>query len=226
MLRLIAFVLFAVSCFAQDSELYYVVFLRPNPARQTLDKDEAEKIQAAHMANIGKMAADGVLVAAGPFGDQVHTISGIFVMKAPSLAEAQRIANADPTVVAHRNTVDVHAWRGPAGIGAEYRRLHRENPKTPEGMGVHPLVIFLRGGASNPGAMAGHRELISRLRREGKLAAAGAMEDDATMAGLVVFQRIPVEEAQKLLKDDPAQAAGVLKAEFHSWWSAEHVLPW
>lgn len=49
------------------SDLYYLVFLRPNPARTNLSKAEGDRIQAAHMANIHKMAEDGVLVAAGPW---------------------------------------------------------------------------------------------------------------------------------------------------------------
>src|SRR5215470_9742469 len=105
----------ACAAFAQDADTYYVVFLRPDPARTTLAQGESEKIQAAHMANLQKMAADGVLVAAGPFGDETRTISGVFVMKARSLAEAKRIAESDPTVTNHRNVVDVHTWHGPKG---------------------------------------------------------------------------------------------------------------
>src|ERR1051326_4554006 len=89
---------------------YYVVFLRPHPARQTLSKEDGEHMQRNHMANIRKMADAGVLVSAGPFDDQVRTISGIFVLKAGSLEQAQQMAAEDPTVVAHRNTVDAHAW--------------------------------------------------------------------------------------------------------------------
>jgi uncharacterized protein YciI len=66
------------------------------------------------MANIHKMADDGVLVAAGPMDDQpTTTISGIFIFKVASLAKAQHIAQQDTTVIEHRNSIDVHAWRGP-----------------------------------------------------------------------------------------------------------------
>src|SRR5689334_8501044 len=85
---------------------YYLAFLRPAPDRKPLEKADAERIQKAHMANIGDMAARGVLVAAGPFDDKPVTISGIFVMKADSLEEARRIAAQDPTVVEHRNVID------------------------------------------------------------------------------------------------------------------------
>ena len=37
--------LVTVVAWAQNSDLYYVVFLRPDPARNTLAKEEGEKIQ-------------------------------------------------------------------------------------------------------------------------------------------------------------------------------------
>src|SRR5215475_11032605 len=144
---LIAALLLAAHASAAElsSEVYYVVFLRRSPDRKELTKTEAERIQSAHMANIHKMGSDGILVAAGPFEDQPPTISGIFVFRIGSLADAERTANQDPTVVEHRNKAEVYAWRGPDGIGAEYVRLHKLNPATPENMAVHPLCMLHTG---------------------------------------------------------------------------------
>jgi uncharacterized protein YciI len=225
-MRLLPLALLAVTAAAQTSDLYFVVFLRPDPSRTTLAKEESEKIQKAHMANIGKMAADGVLVAAGPFDDPAHSISGVFVMKATSLEEAHSIAANDPTVTSHRNTVDVHAWRGPAGIGVEYFKLHREHPETPENMGLHPFAIVTRGASWDPSQGRAHGEYIGRLKEAGKLSAAGPAESDGDIMGFVVFRRIPLEEAEALLKDDPAVRSGALRVQFYKWYSAEHVLPW
>jgi uncharacterized protein YciI len=210
---------------------YYVVFLRPDPARKPLSKPDGDRIQAAHMANIHKMADDGVLRAAGPFEDESRTISGIFVFKAPSLAEAERIARQDPTVTEHRNTVDVYRWHGPAAIGEEYFRLHKEHPETPENMGVHPLFLMLRGprwnhsAAEKQQALTAHRAYRDRLRAEGKLAAAGDTGEDS-LVDITIFRRIQPEEAQRLINDDPAVKSGVLRPELHRWWCADHVLPW
>jgi uncharacterized protein YciI len=74
--------------------------------------------------------------------------------------------------------------------------------------------------------MAAHRKYVRDLRRDRKLGAAGAIEGESDLAGLVIFQRIPMEEAQTLVAADPAVKAGFLRPEFHVWWSAEHVLPW
>jgi hypothetical protein len=42
---------------------------------------------------------------------------------------------------------------------------------------------------------------------------------------MVVFNRIPDGEAQRLIAGDPAVKADVLRVEFHRWWCAAHVLP-
>ncbi len=206
---------------------YSVVFLRPDPARKPISNEDTDRIKAAHLANVQSMAKRGVLVAAGPFDDKSTTILGIFVFKITSLEEAKRIAAEDPTVVEHRTVVEAHSWRGPAGIGDEYFRLHKENPATPEGMGVHPLVLMYRGDAwsQHQELLNDHREYMQRLLREGKLAAAGPSDGDRDLVGIGVFQRIPDEEAQRLMADDPSVKAGVMRAEFHRWWCAAHVLP-
>jgi uncharacterized protein len=208
---------------AAPPDPYYVVFLRPDRARKPIAKEEGERIMTAHMANIHSMADRGILVAAGPFEDTPTTISGVFVFRVPSIEEARRVAAGDPTVVEHRNTVDVHAWRGPEGIGVEYFRLHKEHPETPENMGVHPLCLMYRSSA---GSLAAHNAYLDRLRAEGKLAAAGEVDDETGLAALVVFKRIPIEEARRLIDADPAIQAGLLRPEYHRWWSADHVLPW
>jgi len=66
---------------AADSELRYVVFLRPDPDRKTIPLEERQRIQDAHMANIKMLASEGVLVAAGPMEDTPTAISGIFIFK-------------------------------------------------------------------------------------------------------------------------------------------------
>jgi len=211
---------------------YFVVFLRPDPARQPLAKADGERIQSAHMANIRSMAQRGVLAAAGPFDDTPATISGIFVLKAGSLESAQAIAAQDPTVIGYRNTADVHAWQGPPGIGDEYFRLHKLNPGMPENMQAHPLCILSRGpawedqGGTREALLMAHERYTARLREQGKLSAAGSMGGSGDLVGLTIFRPIPLEEAQRLLQEDPAVLAGVLRVELHTWWSSDHVLPW
>jgi uncharacterized protein YciI len=236
-MRKIAFVLLALimvaghGLWAQNASgltRYYVAFLRPDPQRKPLTKEEGERIQTAHMANIHKMAEDGVLVSAGPFDDTPLTISGLFIFKVDSLERAKEIALKDPTVVEHRNTIDVHAWDGPAAIGDEYFRLHKLDPKTPENMQIHPFCMLTRSGASdaNKELLQAHVHYIEKMKADGKLSAAGRVDGDDDLAGLVVFRAIPLEDAKKLMHDDPSVKGGLFKVEYHQWWSSDHVLPW
>jgi uncharacterized protein YciI len=232
--RRFLWIVLALAASAQEStNVYYVVFLRPDPARKPIAKEESDRIQNAHMANIHKMADDGYLAAAGPFENDPPPIGGIFVMKSRSIEDAQRIAGEDPTVREHRNTIDVHAWRAPAGIGDEYFRLHKQHPDTPENMGVQPILLLARGSAWNATApkervvlLAEHQHYIDELHRAGKLGAAGPVEGESGMIGIVIFHRIPLEEARQLIADDPAVKEDVLSVEVHRWWSSDHVLPW
>jgi uncharacterized protein YciI len=227
-MKLLLALLLALPAVAQPpSDLYYLTFLRPAPDRKPLEKEQAEKLQAEHMANIQGMAARGVLVAAGPFGDTPTTISGVFVFKVGSLEEARKIASADPTVTAGRNMVEVHPWRGPKGIGEEYFRLHKADPKTPEDMGVQPFFMYVKGPNWNRVGdfMGAHLEYLKKLGAEGKVAAAGRIEDDTDLGGILVLQRMPDAEARRLAEDDPFVKNGVVKPEAHRWWCAAHVLP-
>jgi uncharacterized protein YciI len=74
--------------------------------------------------------------------------------------------------------------------------------------------------------LAAHERYIEQLREQGKLSAAGKVAPPDALLDLVVFRPIPLEDAQRLLGDDPAIRAGVIRAEYHHWWSADHVLPW
>jgi uncharacterized protein YciI len=213
---------------APARELRYIVFLRPDPNRVPMSLEGRQHIMDLHMANIRKMADDGVLAASGPMDDTPRTISGIFVLNAPSLGEARRIAALDPTVAQGRNTADVHPWWGPAGIGAGYFKWKRENPQAKDGMATHALCLVMRGrpeaGSAPPDAQ--HAAYVESLRRAGALAAAGPVEGDPDLLGVVIFKTSSLEEARKAMAQDPAVLAGRITIDYHAWWTADRVLPW
>ena len=207
---------------------YYVVFLRPDPARLPISREEGRRIMGAHMANIQGMADRGILFAAGPMDDRLTTISGIFVLKSASLDEARLIASKDPTVAGRRNTIDVHAWHGPPGIGDRYFRSRKERPGADAVMDVHAFCIVSRGPAWKGGAgpLGEHERFVGALRSSGMLAAAGPIEGDPELVGIVIFKTPSVVDAKTILGDDPPVRSGLLSVECHRWWTADLVLPW
>jgi uncharacterized protein YciI len=193
-----------------------------------MSTEDRRRIQGAHMANIRKLADEGILAAAGPMGDTRVTISGIFVLKAASADDARRIAAMDPTVVGRRNTVDVHAWWGPPGIGDAYFSWRKAHPDAEVGMGVHAFCMVARGPAWNGGSapLEDHARYIESLRASGMLAAAGPVGGDPGLVGIVVFKTSSVVDAKAIMDGDPLVRSGLLTVDYHRWWTADMVLPW
>lgn len=95
---------------------YVMAFLRKGPNRD-LPKEEADKLQAAHMENIGNMAEAGKLVLAGPFfGD--GDLRGIYIFDVTSIEEAKALTNSDPAIQAGSLEMELMEWYGSAGLMA------------------------------------------------------------------------------------------------------------
>jgi uncharacterized protein len=67
------------------------------------------------MDNIKKLAAEGKLVIAGPFGDD-GDLRGIFIMDVATKEEAERLCAEDPAVKSGRLIVEIKPWYGPKGL--------------------------------------------------------------------------------------------------------------
>jgi uncharacterized protein len=81
----------------QETDDYYIGFLRRGPRWTPESTPETQRVQAAHMAHIGDMAGSGKLVGAGPFSDGGR-LRGVFLFKVASLEEARALAEADPAM--------------------------------------------------------------------------------------------------------------------------------
>lgn len=54
-----------------------------------------------------------------------------------------------------------------------------------------------------------HREYLSKLQNEGRLAASGPFEDDS--GALIIYEADSQEQAEELLENDPFREAGVFQ---------------
>ena len=223
--------LLAVAAFGQTqtrpstrpAQYFFVLLNRPADAPQ-LSKDDGEKLQEEHMANIRKMAAEHKLVVAGPFMDDT-TLRGIFVFQADSAARVQDWANSDPAVRAGRLAFEVH---GPWLI--DPNALHQP-PATPQGMEQYSLVLMKRGDKWNPDApgfadvLKQHRLFIEKLTAQASIAVSGPFPLSASgeLRAVAIF-REEAEQTAALLKEDPAEKAGLLKPEIHAWTTGKGVL--
>lgn len=87
---------------------YFIVFLKKGQNRSQ-DSTEAAHLQKQHMAHLNRMAKEGYMSLAGPFGDDGE-IRGIAVYNTPTLEMADSLAKADPMVKAGRLEVEIHPW--------------------------------------------------------------------------------------------------------------------
>jgi uncharacterized protein len=88
---------------------YVMVLLYRGKKAHKYSKEEKAKIQAGHMENIGRLANEGKLLVAGPFGDDTD-LRGIFILDCESVEEAEKLVNTDPAVIAGTLRMELHPW--------------------------------------------------------------------------------------------------------------------
>lgn len=105
---------------------YVMAFLKRGPNRD-LSKEKANELQAAHMANIGRLAEAGKLVLAGPFfGD--GDLRGIYIFDVETVEEAEALTNTDPAIKAGSLVMELIPWYGSAAL-MEVNEIHQKIAK-------------------------------------------------------------------------------------------------
>ena len=89
--------------------VYYFCLLTRGPNAGKGTKEELAAGQAAHMANIQRLADTGKLLVAGPIMDRGDW-RGIFIFKCATLEEAKELVASDPLVKDNRLIADVRPW--------------------------------------------------------------------------------------------------------------------
>ena len=108
---------------------YVMAFLKEGPNRST-DKDEAAKLQAAHMANISRLAEEGSLIVAGPFYDNPgDDLRGIYIFNVSTIEKARALTETDPAIQAGSLVMDLKMWYGSAALMLT-NDLHQKVQKT------------------------------------------------------------------------------------------------
>ena len=87
---------------------FYFVMLSDGPNRSQ-DSVTAARIQDAHLKNISRLAQNGKLVVAGPFGDEGNW-KGVFIFNCKSKEETEELVKSDPAVQAGRLKYEIHPW--------------------------------------------------------------------------------------------------------------------
>jgi uncharacterized protein YciI len=91
-----------------EMKQYWLTFLYKGNNR-TQDSATAARIQAAHLANIGKLAKEGKIIIAGPMGYD-RDLRGIFIIDAKDSAEAASFIKTDSAIITGRLRFEIHPW--------------------------------------------------------------------------------------------------------------------
>jgi len=106
---------------------YVMAFLKAGPNRSQ-DSTARMELQAAHLANISRMADAGQLVLAGPFLDG-GDIRGIYIFAVESVEEAEELTSTDPAIQAGSLVMEMHPWYGSAAL-KQLNGIHNRIQKT------------------------------------------------------------------------------------------------
>ena len=96
------------SVYSGEMKRYWLVLLQKGPNRNH-DSISAEKIQAAHMANINRLAKEGKLIMAGPIGVE-DDLRGIFLMNCADSTEVENFVKTDSAVITGRLIMKYYPW--------------------------------------------------------------------------------------------------------------------
>jgi uncharacterized protein len=101
---------------------YVLALLRSGPSGADLSPEERVQLMQGHLANINRLAQEGDLLVAGPFGmpNPDPTLRGIFVFRGGDVAHVRELCASDPTVKASVLVPELFPMRAPAAM----LRLH------------------------------------------------------------------------------------------------------
>lgn len=96
------------SVYSNEMKRFWLVLLKKGDNRKQ-DSAASAKIQAAHMANIEKLAKEGKIIMAGPIGAE-NDLRGIFIMDAKDSSEVAALVNTDTAVITGRLKMEYYPW--------------------------------------------------------------------------------------------------------------------
>ena len=95
---------------------YVLCILKTGPQDGEIKGDARKEIFAGHFANINKLADEGKLAVAGPFGKNDKTWRGLYIFNVATVEEAEKLVVLDPAVKAGVFVAELTPWYGSAAL--------------------------------------------------------------------------------------------------------------
>ncbi len=103
----------------------YVMVILTTGTADIKDKQITDSLFKGHMSNIGRLAKEGKLAVAGPFGKNDLGYRGIFIINSSTVEEAKALVDTDPAVKAGVLTPVYLKWFGSAAL-LETTEIHNK----------------------------------------------------------------------------------------------------
>jgi uncharacterized protein YciI len=107
-------------------KMYVLCILKTGPKDASVKGKAREEIFAGHFANITRLADEGKLAVAGPFGDNDKSYRGLYIFNVATLEEAETLVVLDPAVKAGVFVPELTPWYGTAAmmtVGDTHKKL-------------------------------------------------------------------------------------------------------
>ena len=104
-------------------KMYVLCVLKTGPKDAEFKGKERDDIFAGHFANITRLAGEGKLAVAGPFGKNDKTYRGLYIFNVATIEEAEKLVVLDPAVKAGVFVPELTLWYATAAL-MEINRIH------------------------------------------------------------------------------------------------------
>ena len=95
---------------------FVLCILKTGPKDAEIQGDQRKEVFAGHFANIGRLADEGKLAVAGPFGKNDRSYRGLYVFNVNTIEDAEALVNLDPAVKAGVFVPELTLWYGSAAM--------------------------------------------------------------------------------------------------------------
>lgn len=96
--------------------MYVLCILKTGPKDAEIKGKERDEIFAGHFANIQRLADEGRLAVAGPFGKNDRAYRGLYIFNVPTVEEAEKLVALDPAVKAGIFVPEMTPWYASAAM--------------------------------------------------------------------------------------------------------------
>ena len=195
----------------QSTNNLFFVFLNSNPDKPEITKQDAEKIQSAHLNNIEQLTSEGIMKAAGPFDGG----GGMFILKTEDINSANEILQTDPAIKAERFIIEVFplmiANNDLCGAKEPYEMVTYQFVRTISNVEFFGDIDKMRFE---------NRVFMAELNNSNDYVIVQGSFNEYN-DGLLILDVADAEEAEKIIKKHPAVQEGQLNYEVKSLWIAK-----